>query len=151
FGPMRSIFPFNSAVAWTSIATGRDPGAHGIFDFMLPHPNEYQLRAATGADRRAPALWSIASAAGARVAVVNIPMTFPAEQVDGIMVSVMDAPVVDRRAVWPAAFLDDLRRLAPGYRIQSSADIRAAQGDWAGAEREIHQADVARNELVVQL
>src|SRR5439155_797342 len=32
FAPMRSTYPYNSAVAWTSLTTGASPGRHGIFD-----------------------------------------------------------------------------------------------------------------------
>lgn len=35
--------PPQSEVSWTSIATGADPGAHGIFDFVLRDPATYSL------------------------------------------------------------------------------------------------------------
>ena len=35
--------PPQSEVSWTSIATGVDPGSHGIFDFVLRDPNTYSL------------------------------------------------------------------------------------------------------------
>ncbi|MBA3727715.1 MAG: alkaline phosphatase family protein [Actinobacteria bacterium] len=151
FGPMRSVFPYNSAVAWASLSTGVNPGRHGIFDFLLPREGDYQLRVATREDRRAPALWNRASEAGARAAVINIPMTFPAEHVNGIMVSGMDAPGLDERAVYPATYLETLRRSAPGYRIISNAAKEASRGAWDAAERELIDTLVARSSLVVEL
>ncbi len=35
--------PPQSEVSWTSIATGADPGVHGIFDFVLRDPATYSL------------------------------------------------------------------------------------------------------------
>ena len=137
YGELRSTLPYNSAVAWTSLATGRSPGGHGVYDFVLPREDAYGYRVATREDRRVPALWNAASAAGARVGIVNIPMTFPAEEVSGVMVSGMDAPLLDERAVSPAGFLDELRSIEPGYRIISNAHLAAAQGDFARAEREL--------------
>jgi predicted AlkP superfamily phosphohydrolase/phosphomutase len=119
WGEMRSVFPYNSAAAWTSLVTGTNPGRHGIFDFVLPRESAYALRVATRDDRRVPAMWNLASEAGARVAVANIPMTFPAEDVNGFMVSGMDAPSLERRAVHPPDLLERIARLDSGYRIIS--------------------------------
>src|SRR5437870_4822210 len=120
-GRLRSTIPPNSAVGWTSLCTGANPGRHGMYDFVLPRREGYGYRVATREDRRTPALWNYSSAAGARCAVVNIPMTFPAENVNGVMVSGMDAPRLDERAVHPDGFLSQLNRMAPGYRIVSKA------------------------------
>lgn len=151
FAPMRSTYPYNSAVAWTSLTTGASPGRHGIFDFVLPSARDYRLRVATGEDRRVPAVWSYASDAGAAVAVVNIPATFPAEAVNGVMVSGMDAPRLDERAVYPGSSLHELRRLAPDYRILSNAAAEARRGDFDSAERELVQTLEARARFVTEL
>jgi predicted AlkP superfamily phosphohydrolase/phosphomutase len=149
--PMRSVFPYNSAVAWTSLSTGVNPGRHGIFDFVLPREGQYSLRVATGEDRRVPALWTHASAAGARVGVVNIPMTFPAEPVNGLMISGMDAPSLEPRAVHPLGLLPQIERVRPDYRIMSKAYLRAEHAEWEAAERELIDVMVARAGLVAEL
>jgi predicted AlkP superfamily phosphohydrolase/phosphomutase len=152
FGVMRSTHPYNSAVAWTSLSTGASAGRHGIFDFVLPRPGEYGYRVATREDRRVPALWNYATRAEARVAVINIPMTFPAEPVgDGVMVSGMDAPRLEERSVHPAGFLAELRRLQPDYRIISNAHRPASVGDFDEAERELLGALEARGRFVAAL
>ena len=66
-GLLRSTLPSNSAVAWTSLATGMGPGHHGVFDFVLPRRGDYGYRVATREDRRVAALWNHAADAGARV------------------------------------------------------------------------------------
>jgi predicted AlkP superfamily phosphohydrolase/phosphomutase len=150
-GPLRSVFPYNSAVAWTSLCTGASPGRHGIFDFVLPSRGQYRLRVAGREDRRVPALWNYASQAGARVGVINIPATFPAEPVNGVMVSGMDAPRLDDRAVHPAGYLARLRELAPDYRILSNAAAEAGRGDFEAAERELVEALRARSHFACAL
>lgn len=151
FGPMRSVFPYNSAVAWATLSTGTGAGRHGIFDFVFPVEGAYALRVTTRENRRVPALWNHASDAGARVAVVNIPMTFPAEPVNGVMISGMDAPGLEERAVHPRGLLDDIHRIQPDYRIMSKAYIRAEHGEWEAAERELIDVMEARSRLVREL
>lgn len=36
--------PAQSEVSWTSLATGLNPGAHGLFDFVHRNPQNYQLQ-----------------------------------------------------------------------------------------------------------
>lgn len=151
FGVMRSVFPYNSAVAWTSLSTGVVPARHGIFDFVWPRPGQYHMRVLIGDDRRVPALWTHASAAGARVAVVNIPTTFPAEPVNGLMISGMDAPSLEARSVHPPGLLDEMQSVEPDYRIVSKAHLRATQGDFDAAERELIDVVRARAALTAHL
>jgi predicted AlkP superfamily phosphohydrolase/phosphomutase len=41
YSPFRVCAPPQTEVSWTSIATGADPGSHGIFDFVLRNPANY--------------------------------------------------------------------------------------------------------------
>jgi len=76
--------PFSPRI-WTSFATGVLPRAHGIAGFVKVQGANRQLFSSE--DRRVPAVWEIASAAGQRVGVVNWPVTYPAETVNGFMIS----------------------------------------------------------------
>jgi predicted AlkP superfamily phosphohydrolase/phosphomutase len=149
FGPLRSTVPYNSAVAWTTLATGTSPGRHGVFDFVLPRKDDYGYRVATREDRAVPALWNFAAEAGARVAVVNIPMTFPAEAVNGVVVSGMDAPRLDERAIHPVTLLDEARRA--NYRITSKAAHAFEARDFERAERELIDVLETRAAFVANL
>ena len=116
-GPLRSVMPVMSPAAWASFATGVLPGKHGIFDFVQRAEHSYDLRSATARDFRSPAFWTIASEAGRRVAIVNVPLTYPATPVNGVMVTGLGTP--DRRPfTYPAEMGDKL--LAQGYRVNKT-------------------------------
>jgi predicted AlkP superfamily phosphohydrolase/phosphomutase len=91
-GPLRSTFPPVTAPAWTSFMTGKNPGKHGLYHFIEPQPNSYDLRYTNARSRMAPTVWRMLSDAGMKVGALNIPMTYPPEPVNGYMVSGMDAP-----------------------------------------------------------
>jgi hypothetical protein len=83
-----------SPVVWTTLATGRGPAAHGITDFSLPDPSRRprddgtpRLRAAASFHRRVPAFWNLFSAFGRRVGVVGWWASWPAEEVEGVLVT----------------------------------------------------------------
>jgi predicted AlkP superfamily phosphohydrolase/phosphomutase len=91
-GPLRSTFPPVTAPAWTSFMTGKNPGKHGLYHFIEPQPDGYDLRYTNARSRMAPTVWRMLSDAGMKVGAINIPMTYPPEPVSGYMVSGMDAP-----------------------------------------------------------
>lgn len=81
-----TIQPILSPVIWTTVATGRHPSEHGIIDFLgqdaagRPVPVTSNLR-------RTKAFWNVMSDAGVTVGVVAWWATWPAEAVDGFLVS----------------------------------------------------------------
>lgn len=79
--PLGSLDPMISPALWTSIATGRRAPEHGVSDFFVGR------RRLTSDDRRAPALWNVFSEARRPVCVVGYMTTWPAETVDGVLVS----------------------------------------------------------------
>ena len=83
-----------SPVVWTTLATGRRPDAHGVTDFTLPDPTSPpranglpRQRAAASFHRLSPAFWNLYSSFGRSVGVVGWWATWPAEQVNGVMVT----------------------------------------------------------------
>ncbi len=74
-----------SPVIWTTIATGRKPEDHGITDFVVPTPAGDVPVASTV--RRVPAIWNMLSAAERRVAVLGWWASWPAEEVQGVVLS----------------------------------------------------------------
>lgn len=82
-----SIEPLLSPLIWTSMVTGVTPERHGITWFMVRDPKSGNPLPITSAKRETPALWNIASEAGKSVGFVGWWATWPAEKVNGFMVS----------------------------------------------------------------
>lgn len=87
FGPLRSTLPAFTPTAWSSLVTGVNPGSHGIFGFF-PNPR----RSSGGARRGGIPLWRLLASAGLRSAFVTVPLTYPPDDVGGVMVSGFGGP-----------------------------------------------------------
>ena len=85
--PLRTMWPTLSPMIWTTIATGVGPMEHGILWFTTPVPGTGRSLLAGSNQRRAAALWNILSAARFRVGVVGWWATYPAEAVNGFVIS----------------------------------------------------------------
>jgi len=86
-GRLRTITPMLSPVVWTSIATGVLPARHGIIDFLASTPGDAEKVPVTSGLRKVKAIWNILSEAGVSVGVVAWWATYPAERVNGFIVS----------------------------------------------------------------
>jgi len=87
WGHLRSSMPMLSPLLWTTAATGKTPDAHGIVDFLVPDPASGKKVPITSGFRRVKALWNIMGEAGLYSTFVAWWATFPAEAIQGEIVS----------------------------------------------------------------
>jgi predicted AlkP superfamily phosphohydrolase/phosphomutase len=111
--PLHSTYPDTSAPAWTSCRTGVNPGKHGLFSFWRVVNYEWGFR--TSADLRVPAVEHILSRQGLRVCTVNVPITYPPQAVNGVVISGLPTPGPDSNFTYPAGL---------------HAEVLARVGDW---------------------
>lgn len=98
--------PAQTPVAWSTFATGVNPGGHGIFDFIRRDPrtylpdlalNRYEQKTsflppkAVNLRRGAP-LWGVLAAAGVPATVLRCPCTYPPDSLRGRLLSGMGVP-----------------------------------------------------------
>jgi len=115
--PLNSTIFHHSAPAWTSFATGKNPGKHGILGFTRIMSGTYQLALVNGTDNAEPTMWEVLSRHGKRVIVNNIPMTYPPKPVNGFLVSGLDTPSLTSPFTHPPELREEILRVAPDYKI----------------------------------
>jgi predicted AlkP superfamily phosphohydrolase/phosphomutase len=120
---LSTIHPF-SAQAWSSFMTGMNPGKHGIVDFTEHVKGEYKLKFLNASHRRGKSLWRILSDHGKRVGVLNVPFTYPPEEVNGFMISGMDAPSTDSDYTYPKELSEEISTQVGEYIIAGSLPQR---------------------------
>src|SRR5207248_428117 len=117
---LESKYPPVTPAAWTSISTGMKPASHGVYDFW-----EYEEAQGEGTRKArvqthrkgARAIWNILSDYHRQVLVLNVPITYPPEAVNGIMVSGYLTPGSNVDFTYPQHFQEELYRIVPDYMI----------------------------------
>jgi len=96
-----STFSFLTAPAWTSFMTGKNPGKHDVFDFVRPYRKEVSVEFNNYRSIKSRTIWGILSEKNYRVCAINVPMTYPAPEVNGVVISGLGAPGLVESAFYP--------------------------------------------------
>ena len=115
---MDTSIPDISSVAWTSFMTGANPGRHGIYGFLDLQPNSYKIYFPNSRHIKSEILWDSVGRAGLRSVVINVPSTYPAQALNGILISGFVAVDLNK-ATYPAELVPRLQ--AMDYRIDVDA------------------------------
>jgi len=97
--------------------TGVNPGKHSIFGFKEKVEGGYSLRLANNSSLKVKTLWKLLSEMGKRVVLINIPMTYPPEEIHGILIGGMDSPGLGSNFTFPPHIKEELSRVANDYVI----------------------------------
>ena len=126
WGELTSTIPPVTAPAWTSFMTGQNPGKHTLFHFIEPKPDSYEFRYTNAISRNSKTIWGLLSENNVRVGVLNVPMTYPPEPVNGYMISGMGTPDEDCRFTYPEGLKDELKKAFGSVKlgVQYLGDIR---------------------------
>lgn len=110
WGKLESTIPPLTPPAWTSFMTGKNPGKHGLYHFINPVIGSYNYEYTNAHSRKSRTIWHILNERGYSVGVVNVPMTFPPEKVDGFMISGLDTPSAYSDYIHPKLLKAELRK-----------------------------------------
>jgi predicted AlkP superfamily phosphohydrolase/phosphomutase len=151
-GQLQSVPNMNSGPAWTSMATGLNPGRHGIFGLVGFAQDSYRMRPLNASDGRGKTLWRRLSETGQRVVVMNLPMTYPAEPVNGALVAGGDAPgPASPRFTYPEDLIHEINAEAGEYILAARLDGLIRAGRKAQALDRLHRMIDGRTRAALHL
>src|SRR5205807_10445437 len=99
-----------------SVNTGKNPAKHGIYGFVDRKPGTNNVEVMTSTHVRAKTIWELVSDAGRRAIAINVPLSYPPQRINGVVVSDFLAPALNK-AVHPTTILSTLESM--GYRIDT--------------------------------
>ncbi len=118
WGNLQSTEPPHSAPAWSSFSTGLNPGKHGVYYFVAPSRDKNRFRPVSADTIRGRRLWQLVGDQGARVGIINVPMSYPLVPVNGYMVGDWFAPDA-RNAFSDPDLYEEVVRNCGGYCVEA--------------------------------
>jgi predicted AlkP superfamily phosphohydrolase/phosphomutase len=161
FTPLATSYPSISPVAWSSFATGADASHHNIFDFLTRDPctyapmlssveiqkatrmlpfGKYQLPLAKPkirSKRKSKTFWNVLGEHGVFSSVLRVPITFPPEKFNGVLLSGMCAPDLKGSQGTFSYFTSDTTRtneMTGGIRHRATRNGRTIHAFLEGPE-----------------
>ena len=161
FVPLATSYPSISPVAWSSFATGTDASYHNIFDFLTRDPCTYaptlssveiekaakslplgKYRIALSkprirGKRKSRTFWSVLGEYGVFNSVLRVPITYPPEKFDGVLLSGMCTPDLQGTQGTFSYFTSDASKISAttgGVRQPVTRDGDSWRGALTGPE-----------------
>jgi predicted AlkP superfamily phosphohydrolase/phosphomutase len=120
---LRTVIPPITAPAWTSFYTGKNPGKHGVFDFLRKKEDSYEEIPVNASFCKSKTLWDLLGEGDKKIAVLNVPMTYPPRKVNGVMICGFLSSAKNRDYVYPPQLLDEIEeQFGPYYAFGRNAD-----------------------------
>ncbi len=161
FARLGTTLPAESPVAWSSFQTGCNPGKHRIYDFLVPNRKSLMPELSSAnvaspartirlgkyvipigspiieAGRKSQSFWSILGKFGIFSSVLRVPITFPPEKFNGVLLSAMNVPDVKGSQGTYFYFTTDpkdKRSLMSGQQCELRSTSQGAAGELPGPE-----------------
>ncbi len=115
-GKLCSTIPPVTIPAWATFQTGMNPGKHGLFYFTRYQPGTYDTPLVDATSVGPRTLWGLLGDAGKRLAIINVPVTYPPQPVNGVLVAGMLSPS-PRQAFWPPELYDEVVAAVGEYQV----------------------------------
>lgn len=140
-GPLTSTIPPISPPAWVSFMTGMNPGKHGIFGFLTRKPGTYEIDISGflhdmrwkssilyKSRYKKHCIWSILNQHNKKVVILNVPLTYPPQKINGFMITGIFTPNV-RKSTFPSELYNELINKIGGYRIDIKEGYHRSRED----------------------
>ncbi len=143
---LRSTMPPYTAPAWTTFATGVNPGKHGCYDFLLPTNDLEKFDLCNSSHIRTATIYELLAAAGKKSILVNLPNSYPPKLASP---TITDMLTVGDNCVFPESLKTKYPslqryRLAPNEELNVKGqlteyvdDIIAVETDHLAAVRDL--------------
>lgn len=107
-GTLTTIYPPVTAPAWSSFMTGKNPGKHGVYEFLHRKRGTLEQVPVNAGMLGSQTLWEMMSDHGKKMVVVSVPLSYPPFKVNGTLMSDFLAPKGARDLSYPAELLKEV-------------------------------------------
>jgi len=112
-GKLRSTIPPLTGPAWVSFATGKNPGKHGCYDFLLPRDGLDDIQTITTRDITGETFYEILDRNGKKCILINLPCSYP-PRIKSIVIT--DFLTVGDEFIFPRKLIEEIPELKE-YRV----------------------------------
>ena len=123
YGTLISTVPPISPSAWGTIQTGKDAINNHIYEFYTFNKKTKKFNI-VNSEFLESTVWDILSNLGKKIALINIPMTFPPKKINGYIISGILTPSLDSNFTYPPDLKKKIIEKIPTYQLKYTEEKR---------------------------
>lgn len=141
-GKLKSVIPPLTPTAWSSFATGKNPGKHGVYYFTVRDPETGQHTPINATQLSGKTVWEILGDSGKKVLVINMPITYPPKKVNGVLISGFMTPSGKKDFSYPQSVISEIENRFGEYFLYIKTPLFSANLSKDNVEyflKELHE------------
>ena len=119
WGDLKSCEYFYTSPAWKCYSTGKNPGKLGAIGWWSFDKSEKSISLVTSKSFKSRELWDILGKHGLKCGTINMPLTFPPKEINGVMIT--GPPHSDEGCTYPPELEKEIKE--EGYKVNSNFDM----------------------------
>lgn len=137
WGDLETVIPPLSAPAWVSFTTGKNPGNHGIYNFILKKKGTYDILFVNSVVQKklSKRLWDYLVFKGLKSIIINLMPSYPPENINGVLISDKLTTPSGKNFIYPAQLSVELKSNVGEYDIEPLEDLIVGSDDKKFLER----------------
>ena len=117
-GILGSTMPPGTGVAWSSFSTGNKTEKTNIYDFTIVEDDSWKIKFVNRRILQGKTLWEYLNEAGLRSYFVNIPLSYPPDKINGVIVSGIDTPSTFSNYTHPPELKEKLNSASESHKAK---------------------------------
>lgn len=130
-GITKTVVPPLSMAAWSSFATGRDPGEHGIFNFMVKEEASYNTKFADGTllHENSIPYWDYLDLKDHKTGVMNLMPGYPPSQSSGFHIGDLVTSPPKSQFIYPPELYEEIEKNVGEYLLYPYSPYTPGQSE----------------------
>lgn len=123
FGTLISTIPPISPSAWSTIQTGKEAVNNHVYEFYSFNKETKKI-SLVNSEFLDNTVWDILSNLRKKIALINIPMTYPPKKINGYIISGILTPSLDSDFTHPSTLKKEILEKIPNYQLKYTEEKR---------------------------
>ena len=110
YARLNSTIPPSTIVAWNSMFSGKDTSEIGVFSYTYKDKNN-ETKLVSSLNVKTDLIWDILKKENKKTIALYVPLSYPVNPIDGVMVSGFLTPDVNGRCTYPESVKEKIKQM----------------------------------------
>jgi len=116
YGELESTIPPSTIIAWTSMLTGKDPSYFDVYSYTYKDKDN-KTKLTDSSCVKEKRIWKYLERHNKKSILLHVPLTYPVETVNGIMLGGFLTPGLNEKSYFPKKLKKEILKISNSYKF----------------------------------